>query len=55
MARLLFVALRFLSEGNIKNTTVHLPLIYAESPLREKFNEKIELVFQFDLTNPSHF
>ena len=54
MVRLLFVALGFFSEANIKNTSVHLPLIYVESELREKFNEKTELVFQ-SLTNPSHF
>lgn len=44
----------FFSEGNIKNRSVHLPLIYVESELREKFSEKTELVFQ-SITNPSHF
>ena len=54
MARLLFVALGIFPEAKIENRSVHLPLIYVESELREKFNEKTELVFQ-SLTNPSHF
>lgn len=54
MARLLFVALGFFSEAKMKNRSVHLSLIYVESELREKFNEKTELVFQ-SLTNPSLF
>ena len=54
MARLLFVALGIFPEAKIENRSVHLPLIYVESELREKFSEKTELVFQ-SITNPSHF